>query len=98
VGLPFQRKQTVTVVTENGRELTSNYILFHLKRFKTWPMTLVPMAELESWLASRDHPVYLMARQHKRDLLASVAGNRGAALNELTMDYCGVLLPAPKDR
>jgi len=94
-GLPFYLKRTATLITKDGRELTSNYIIFRLKTENPWPTNLVPVAELNQWLAARNHPVFLLARQEDRSRLEASAANRGATIEQLTPFYIGVLLPSP---
>ena len=93
-GLPFYLHQPVTVITKDGEELTSNYILFALRKLQTWPESIVPLDQRDRWLASRDHDVYLLARRNGRPALAEVADSRGVALTELVPGWWGVLLPA----
>jgi 4-amino-4-deoxy-L-arabinose transferase-like glycosyltransferase len=92
-GLPFYLDRTATVITRNGSELTSNYILFRLKQSGGWPANLVPAAGGEQWLAARQQPVYLLA--HNRVRLEAVAGIQKTNIQQLTPQYVGVLLPAP---
>jgi len=74
--------------------LTSNYILFHLKSEKAWPSNLVPSTDFDRWLAERNHPVYLLARESNRPKLEALAAERKATLQQLTPLYLGVLLPS----
>jgi len=92
-GLPFYLKRYVTVVTGNGAELTSNYILFTLKKVKPWPAVLVPLAERDHWLATRDSAVFLLANRHSRLTLDTVAAERKAEVTELTPGWWGAFLP-----
>jgi len=94
-GLPFYLNRTATLITKDGGELASNYILFHLKTGQAWPSNLVSVAEFDSWLASRNHPVYLLARESDRPKLDAIAAGQNVAIQQLTPPYIGVLLPAP---
>lgn len=94
-GLPFYLNRTATLITKDGGELTSNYILFRLKNEPGWPTNLVPVAALDHWLAGRNHPVYLLARSSNRFQLEAVAGIQKTNIRQLTPLYVGVLLPAP---
>jgi len=94
-GLPFYRKQLVTVLTKDGGELTSNYIEFMLKKTKPWPPGVVPLEERDRWLASRDHPVLLLARRNAVDVLQSIAVSRSAPVTDFGMGWWGALLPWP---
>jgi hypothetical protein len=55
---------------------------------------VVPAAELDPWLAAQNHPVFLLARQADRARLEAIAAGRGAAIQQLTPFYIGVLLPS----
>jgi Dolichyl-phosphate-mannose-protein mannosyltransferase len=94
-GLAFYLGQTATLITTDGSELTSNYIIYRLKTDNPWPSNLVRVAELNQWLASRNHPVFLLAKQGDRARLEAIAAGRGAAIQQLTPFYIGVLLPPP---
>ncbi len=73
-GLSFYLGRTMTVVTKDGGELTSNYVLYMLRRAETWPPGVVRLEEFPDWLASRTHPVYLLARRRRLEALRAVAG------------------------
>jgi 4-amino-4-deoxy-L-arabinose transferase-like glycosyltransferase len=93
-GLPFYLKRFVTVVSDSGKEFTSNYVIFMLSKVKPWPENVVPLAERDRWLTARDHPVYLIARKNAREALESIAATRGVAVTELEPGWWGALLPA----
>jgi len=95
-GLPFYLGQPVTVFTEDGRELTSNYVLFSLKSGKPWPERLIPAAKAQDYLARRRHPVYLMMRGQRRAELETLARAHGSRVDLYPNDYVGTLLPAPE--
>ncbi len=94
-GLPYYLKRTVTILTSDGAELTSNYVLFDLKTNKRWPSSLIPLADRDRWLESRKRAVYLIARTGSKSTLDRIAADRGGRVFQLTPDYCGLLLPAP---
>ncbi len=93
-GLPFYLKRTATLVTKDGYELTSNYILFRLKNESDWPTNLVPRGLFDLWLAAQKNPVYLLARTGDRSRVEAVAGIQETNIQQLTPNYIGVLLPA----
>jgi 4-amino-4-deoxy-L-arabinose transferase-like glycosyltransferase len=93
-GLPFYLGQLVTVFTEDGNELTSNYVLFSLKSGNPWPEHLVPHAQMQNYLTSRTHPTYLMARSDRRGELEAIAEKQATRVDRLYSDYIGTLLPA----
>jgi hypothetical protein len=94
-GLPFYRQNVLTVVSDSGREFTSNYVLFALASGQAWPEHLVPTAGLDLWLATRTRPVYLLARQEHAAELEAVAGRQGLAAAAVGSGYRAVLIPAP---
>ncbi|HVM61821.1 MAG TPA: glycosyltransferase family 39 protein [Verrucomicrobiae bacterium] len=96
-GLPFYLKRPVTVVSTDGRELTSNYILFMLTKSAVMPKPLVPVREFDRWLGGQDRPVYLISGKNGRATLDAVATRRGVAVTELAPGWWGALLPASKE-
>jgi 4-amino-4-deoxy-L-arabinose transferase-like glycosyltransferase len=92
-GLTFYLNRTATLITKDGNELTSNYILSSLKSEQSWPPNLVAVSNFDRWLATRNHPVYLILRQQNRSRLEAIAAARGATIRQLTPLYVGVLLP-----
>jgi len=97
-GLPFYLRRTVTIVTRDGSETTSNYVVFMLKRVTPWPAQVVPVSSLAGWLAGRPAPVYLLADGGGRARLDSIAAPRGAGVTQLTDGWWGALLPAAGGR
>lgn len=91
-GLDFYLRRTSTLVTKDGAELTSNYILFNLKN-NPWPSNMVPVANFDQWLASRRHPVYLIVREQDRARLEALTAARAIVIQQLTPQYAGALLP-----
>ena len=94
-GLSFYLERTMTLITQDGNELTSNYILFNLRKQSPWPPNLLPMTEIPAWLASRKTPVFVILQQEFRANAQSLINIRGASVHELSPKYFGILLPAP---
>ena len=95
-GLPFYRKQFVNVFSKDGSELTSNYIIFMLKKTDPWPDGVVPLDERDRWLATRRQPVFLLSSRKKTlEELRELAAVRGATVTNLLDGWWGALLPAP---
>ena len=94
-GLPFYLKRLVTVLTSDGKELSSNYVIFTLNSGKPWPEGVVPVAQWQQWLATRNHPVYLLAKKDQLALLKEVALERGVEVVDLGSKYWAALLPTP---
>jgi hypothetical protein len=91
-GLAFYLGRTLTLISADGGELTSNYILFSLKKDRQWPENIVPRAKFKSWLASRKTPVFLIMKQKHRAKLEALAASCGGTVRELTRAYVGALL------
>ncbi|MDD1644487.1 MAG: glycosyltransferase family 39 protein [Methylococcaceae bacterium] len=94
-GLPFYLKRLVTVLTSDGKELTSNYVMFTLNSGKPWPEGVVPIAQWRHWLATRTHPVYLLVKKNHLELLKEIALERGVEVVDLGSNYWAALLPTP---
>lgn len=94
-GLPFYLKRLVTVLSSDGNELASNYISFTLNSGKPWPEGIVPKGQWHHWLATRTHPVYLLAKKSHLALLKEIALERGVAVVDMGSNYSAALLPTP---
>jgi Dolichyl-phosphate-mannose-protein mannosyltransferase len=97
-GLLYYRKRLVTVLTNSGKEFTSNYTVFMLKETTAWPKGVVRLSECDRWLTTRDHPLYLIAREKGRDTVESVVAEHGAGFKKLAPGWWGALLPAASSR
>jgi hypothetical protein len=64
-GLSFYLGRPATLISRDGHELTSNYIMYCLNQDARWPKRIVPLADFDGWLASQKTPVYLIV--HKSD-------------------------------
>jgi hypothetical protein len=91
-GLPFYLRRTITVVTRDGSETTSNYVMFTLRRSAAWPDQVVRRSELDRWLAGRRLAVYLLANRGSRAALDSVAARAQASVAALTPGWWGALI------
>jgi hypothetical protein len=52
-------------------------------------------AQWHHWLATRTHPVYLLAKKDHLALLNEIALERGVEVVNLGSNYWAVLLPTP---
>jgi 4-amino-4-deoxy-L-arabinose transferase-like glycosyltransferase len=93
-GLTFYLNRTATVISRDGSELTSNYIISYLEKEPRVARQIVPLAEFDDWLASRKTAVYLIVRQWEQEKLNALAARRGATVQLLGPDFVGALLPA----
>lgn len=96
--LPFYLKRNVTLLSKDAKELTSNYVLFTLKTVKPWPEVIVPLANRDQWLATRDHAVYLIAEKRGRIKLDSIAAVHHVNVTELIPGWWGALIPKSVER
>ena len=98
-GLPFYLGRTLTVFSTDGRELTSNYIVYSIGRTGKWPAKILPVTELDGWLNShKDRPLYLIASGGSRENLRAVAAAAGAKLETLPSGYVGARLGQQEGR
>ncbi len=97
-GLPFYLGRTITVVTADGGETTSNYVVFALKRAHPWPVGVVPLADRDAWITTRNHAVYLIARDDQRAALDSIASRNAEPVRALGPGWWAALLPSPSTR
>jgi 4-amino-4-deoxy-L-arabinose transferase-like glycosyltransferase len=93
-GLPFYLERSVTLISRDGHELTSNYLLFLLRRAERWPEPLVPRHDLGLWRDRQTGPLYLLARNKGRSTLDSLARRDGVQVRGLRPGWWGVALPA----
>ena len=94
-GLPFYLQRTATVITLDGSELTSNYIIYRLKKDPVWPTNMIRVADFNRWVAGRTNSVYFVAKQNSRFVFEKMPGIGATNIQTLTPEYIGVLLPAP---
>ena len=93
-GLPFYLDRTGTLITTDGKELTSNYVLFRVRDQKSCSKGFVSLNDVDQWLNSRKAPVFLIAEKKYLLALEEIAGTRKVLVQQLTPKYFGVLLPA----
>ncbi|HEU4565106.1 MAG TPA: glycosyltransferase family 39 protein [Gemmatimonadaceae bacterium] len=97
-GLSFYLKRPIVVISHDGSEMTSNYIVFALSRARRWPDVVVPAPERDRWLAAVRQPVFLLARDDRRAALDSLAAAHGARVVRLTPGWQGALLVSDAER
>lgn len=94
-GLSFYLGRTVTLISDDGAPLRSNYVVRSLRLAGAHPPGIVPVAEREAWLASRPGPVCLLARGGGRSFLEEAARARGSEAALLAPGWWGAVLPGP---
>jgi hypothetical protein len=91
-GLPFYTKRLITVISSEGNELTSNYVLYTLKSAQPWPQGIVPLTQFQSWLLSRKQPVFLLAPKNELPELKNMI-KQELQFYALDNNYWGILIP-----
>jgi 4-amino-4-deoxy-L-arabinose transferase-like glycosyltransferase len=96
--LPFYLGRTITVVSEIGAELSSNYIPFALERGDVRPETLVRGRDLNARVARRTQPLFLLADDSLapdsgRPELEALARAYSAQVEAVAPGYLGALIP-----
>jgi 4-amino-4-deoxy-L-arabinose transferase-like glycosyltransferase len=94
-GLPFYLGRTATLISSDGSELTSNYIVSVLEKTQHWPTQIVRLSDFDHWLASRTTAIYLIVRDEDREKLQALAAARSATAGRLSPGLWGAQLPAP---
>ena len=97
-GLPFYLSRPVFLVSGDGEETTSNYIAHILAKTpneQDWPPTIVAPDRFAAWLAARQQPTIILARNDERAELEVLAASRSAAVEELQPGWWGALIPPP---
>jgi hypothetical protein len=94
LGVPFYMHRYVTVVTHDGSEFRSNYLLFILGKGKPWPDKVVPWDDRDRCLTNHTHPLYVVARNDALPLLKSLAAEHGVGVRTLPDDHWGIVIPA----
>jgi 4-amino-4-deoxy-L-arabinose transferase-like glycosyltransferase len=91
-GLPFYLRRPVVLITRDGHEMTSNYLVYRLGHERVWPEGVVPYEQRESWLDGRTTPVFLLTGKRGRAELQRLAGEREADVCEIGPNVWGTLL------
>ncbi len=93
-GLPFYLHRTVGLITEDGHETTSNYVMHSLRSSAAWPEQMIRAGEADRWLESRREPVYLLTYWRRYPALAALLGSRTLTPIEIAPGWWGVRVPA----
>jgi hypothetical protein len=72
-GLSFYLGRTATLISRDGAELTSNYIIATLEKTREWPNQIVPLSDFDAWLGERRKPMYLIVRKNELPRLEALA-------------------------
>jgi hypothetical protein len=91
--LSFYLGRPATLISRDGHELTSNYIMYSLSKDSRWPKRIVPLADFDGWVMSQKTPVYLIVHKSDRGKLETIAAARGAKVQILSPEFLGAQLP-----
>jgi len=94
-GLCFYLRRTATLISRDGCELTSNYIISSLEKGRHWPGQIVPLADFDGWLASRKTPICLIVRREDGERVKTLAAARGTTFQALSSSFFVAQFPAP---
>jgi len=92
-GLPYYLKRSVTLVTKDGFETSSNYVMFTLKKTKDWPSVIISYNQWDQWQASQKSAFFLLADRKSHDMLDSLASQRKAEVREIAPGWWGAMIP-----
>jgi len=92
-GLPFYLKRTIVLITRDGSESSSNYVMFLLRRSSAWPDGVVRRSNLGQWLAWRTRPVFLLADDRHEPALDSISAHASGTIGAVAPGWWGALLP-----
>jgi len=98
-GLPFYLSRPVYLVSRDGAETTSNYVMHILATTpneQDWPPTIIAPEQFDSWLLARRQPVLILARANSEAELKALAASRGINVEAIEPGWWGALIaPAP---
>ncbi|HVM43374.1 MAG TPA: glycosyltransferase family 39 protein [Gemmatimonadales bacterium] len=94
-GVPFYLGRTMTLVTRDGSETTSNYVTFLLRRSETWPPGVVRLSDIGAWIAWRSRPAFILADAAHRATLDSLASRAAGRVSSVAPGWWGAAIPAP---
>ena len=94
-GVPFYLGRTITLITRDGSETSSNYVTFYLGRTERWPRGAVRRSELDTWLAERGPATFLLAGERQRSALDSIAWRAFSRVAPIAPGWWGTFLTAP---
>jgi multisubunit Na+/H+ antiporter MnhE subunit len=98
VGLRFYLERPLTLISEDGHELTSNYVTYSLRKQPVWPPGFVRLRECDHWLVTQNRPVFLLIHEKDRKALEEIAAPRGVGISEFGSGWCGAYFPGPNVR
>ncbi len=92
-GLPFYLRTPVALISKDGHELTSNYLLYSDGRSRS-TAGFIPMARRDRWLDSIHGRLFLIGQARSLGLLDSIGTARGCQPVKLPPHYWCLAVPA----
>ncbi len=92
-GLAFYSSLPLRLVTEDGTEMTSNYIPVFLSQPDPWPREVIHMSRFTALLSGTRGAVILLAKRDRWAALDRVARARNKRVHELSEKFRAVVLP-----
>jgi hypothetical protein len=96
VGLRFYLDRPLVLISsEDGWELTSNYVTYRLKKQQVWPPGFVRLHDFDHWLTTQNRPTFLLISRRGRILLEAITAPRGVVISEFSSGWYGAYFPSP---
>lgn len=92
-GLSFYLGRPIIVVSLNGQELSSGYVVDQLSRDPQWPKQFVHLGDFNEWFATNKASIYLIVRDADRVRVEAIGRERGAPVETLPSGYLGIQVP-----
>jgi 4-amino-4-deoxy-L-arabinose transferase-like glycosyltransferase len=96
-GLSFYLGKTLTVISDTGEPLRSNFIVYALRKDSVRPATIVASSERDRWLGARTTPAMVLAPQGSHDDLAAWLGSR-VPVSAAPNGWWTAMVPSPEAR
>jgi 4-amino-4-deoxy-L-arabinose transferase-like glycosyltransferase len=89
-GLALYLKQPITLISADGGEMSSNYVLYSLSERTTWPPTVVKLEDRDAWIEARSKALVILAHGGGCDDLQRVAALHGGHAIEVAPPWCAI--------
>jgi hypothetical protein len=91
-GLPLYLKQPLTLISADGGEMSSNYVLYALSERTPWPPTVVKLEDRDRWIEAQSKELVIVAHGAACNDLQSIAAQHGGHPIELAAPWCGIAI------
>jgi hypothetical protein len=93
IGLRFYLDRPLVLISGDGHELTSNYVIYSLGKRDVWPPGFVRIRDFDRWLPAQTRPTFLLISARSRKSLEAIATPRGAVVADFRSGWCGAYFP-----